>query len=163
MAALPPFFCGAEGGAGGGLAFKNIDELSYPKNSKRRKRFRVNKHDLLAIANHCGFNPYRVKGSQTGALGPFQFMPSTWIKIAIDADGDGRACPLNLKDSAYGAAKFISNLQKKSGSWNNAIQTYSGGSSVYMHRSLLVRRRFCSIMRNSIQTRQTSLPCSIAP
>jgi len=148
---------GDKGGAGGNLALQAIEKLTHPSNSRRWKRFKVNKRDLLAIANHCGFNAYTVQGSWTGALGPFQFMPATWIKVAIDGNGDNKACPLNLQDSAYGAAKYIRNLQRKSGSWNKAIQAYSGGSSAYMRRSILVRKHFCNIMQKSMQI---NLSCS---
>lgn len=37
-----------------------------------------------------------VEGSWAGAMGQTQFMPSTWLKYAVDGDGDGR---IDLQDS----------------------------------------------------------------
>ncbi|MFE9882298.1 NlpC/P60 family protein [Streptomyces sp. NPDC005784] len=38
------------------------------------------------------------------AVGPFQFLPSTWEHIGKDANGDGTADPHNADDAALGAA-----------------------------------------------------------
>jgi membrane-bound lytic murein transglycosylase B len=41
------------------------------------------------------------------ALGPMQFLPGTWARYASDGDGDGKADPQNLFDSALGAARYL--------------------------------------------------------
>lgn len=48
-------------------------------------------------------------GTATGerAVGPFQFLPSTWEHVGKDANGDGRADPHNADDAALGAAIYL--------------------------------------------------------
>ncbi|MEU0950721.1 lytic murein transglycosylase, partial [Streptomyces canus] len=41
------------------------------------------------------------------AVGPFQFLPSTWDGVGEDANGDGRADPHNADDAALGAAIYL--------------------------------------------------------
>ena len=41
------------------------------------------------------------------AVGPMQFLPSTWAVVAVDGDGDGVRSPDDLDDAALGAAVFL--------------------------------------------------------
>jgi Transglycosylase SLT domain len=41
------------------------------------------------------------------AVGPMQFIPSTWRSVGVDGNGDGRRDPNNLFDAAYGAARYL--------------------------------------------------------
>ncbi|WP_405968862.1 NlpC/P60 family protein (plasmid) [Streptomyces sp. NBC_00015] len=41
------------------------------------------------------------------AVGPFQFLPSTWEGVGEDANGDMRADPHNADDAALGAALYL--------------------------------------------------------
>ncbi|WP_246355200.1 lytic murein transglycosylase [Nocardioides ungokensis] len=41
------------------------------------------------------------------AVGPMQFLPSTWDQYAADGDGDGRADPLDLDDAAAATAGYL--------------------------------------------------------
>ncbi|MGQ4344082.1 C40 family peptidase [Streptomyces sp. SAS_275] len=41
------------------------------------------------------------------AVGPFQFLPSTWEHVGKDANGDGIADPHNADDAALGAAIYL--------------------------------------------------------
>lgn len=41
------------------------------------------------------------------AVGPMQFIPSTWAKYAVDADGDGVADPQQIDDAAGAAARYL--------------------------------------------------------
>jgi membrane-bound lytic murein transglycosylase B len=43
------------------------------------------------------------------AIGPMQFLPSTWAHYASDGDGDGVADPQNLYDSTLAAARYLCN------------------------------------------------------
>lgn len=41
------------------------------------------------------------------AVGPMQFIPSTWAEWGADGDGDGLADTQNIDDSAYSAARYL--------------------------------------------------------
>ncbi|WP_223199440.1 lytic transglycosylase domain-containing protein [Solihabitans fulvus] len=41
------------------------------------------------------------------AVGPMQFLTSTWRSVAADGNGDGRADPNNIYDAALGAANYL--------------------------------------------------------
>nr|WP_228046211.1 lytic murein transglycosylase [Saccharopolyspora sp. HNM0983] len=41
------------------------------------------------------------------AVGPMQFIPSTWAKWATDGTGDGKADPQNLDDAAVTAGRYL--------------------------------------------------------
>ncbi len=41
------------------------------------------------------------------AVGPMQFLPSTWAVVGVDGNGDGVRDPQNLADAALGAAVYL--------------------------------------------------------
>jgi len=41
------------------------------------------------------------------AVGPMQFIPSTWRTYAVDADGDGQANPHDIDDAALASARYL--------------------------------------------------------
>src|SRR3954468_13341261 len=41
------------------------------------------------------------------AVGPMQFIPSTWQSYATDSDGDGRSDPFDIYDAAAATAKYL--------------------------------------------------------
>jgi murein DD-endopeptidase MepM/ murein hydrolase activator NlpD len=45
--------------------------------------------------------------SSAGAIGWMQFMPETWARWGVDADGDGTADPWNATDAIYSAARYL--------------------------------------------------------
>ncbi|WP_245546012.1 lytic transglycosylase domain-containing protein [Nocardia higoensis] len=46
-------------------------------------------------------------GGYVRALGPMQFLPSTWSQYAADGNGDGVSDPQNVFDSALAAGKYL--------------------------------------------------------
>jgi murein DD-endopeptidase MepM/ murein hydrolase activator NlpD len=45
--------------------------------------------------------------SSAGALGWMQFIPSSWMRWGMDADGDGLADPWDPQDAVYSAARYL--------------------------------------------------------
>lgn len=138
---------GDGGGAGGYSALRQIiRKQSEPAERHRWHRFAANERDILAICAHCGYDCNAIQGSSTGALGPMQFQPSTWVLGAVDADGDGRACPLNLTDALFTAAMKLRNDYGKFGDWNRVMLEYAGGdcarNRAYVRRAQPILRQF---------------------
>ena len=67
-------------------------------------------------------------GGWARALGPMQFIPSTWEQWAADGDGDGRADPQDIDDAALAAARYLcasgGDLSTGAG-WSAAIYSYN--------------------------------------
>lgn len=57
---------------------------------RRRELFAAEFVDLLKIADK-GYSRDRLRGSWAGAFGNPQFLPSVYLRLAADGDGDGRA------------------------------------------------------------------------
>ncbi|WP_082393516.1 lytic transglycosylase domain-containing protein [Nocardia arizonensis] len=74
------------------------------------------------------------------AVGPLQFIPETWRRWGVDANGDGVADPQNIDDAALTAARYLcasgGDLTSERG-WQQALLTYNR-STAYL---LTVRDR----------------------
>ncbi len=63
---------------------------------------------VLAAINKIESNFGQNMGpSSAGAVGWMQFMPSTWLRWGLDADGDGIADPWNPVDAIYASARYL--------------------------------------------------------
>jgi murein DD-endopeptidase MepM/ murein hydrolase activator NlpD len=63
---------------------------------------------VLASINKIESNFGRNMGpSSAGAIGWMQFMPSTWTRWGVDANGDGIADPWNPTDAVFAAARYL--------------------------------------------------------
>jgi murein DD-endopeptidase MepM/ murein hydrolase activator NlpD len=63
---------------------------------------------VLAAINKIESNFGQNMGpSSAGAIGWMQFLPSTWERWGVDADGDGVANPWNAADGIYSAARYL--------------------------------------------------------
>ncbi len=71
---------------------------------------------FLTISRDIGLNPTEVMGSTSGALGYGQFMPSSYIRFAVDFNHDGAKDLWNAED----AIGSIANYFAKNG-WNASI------------------------------------------
>jgi murein DD-endopeptidase MepM/ murein hydrolase activator NlpD len=64
--------------------------------------------NILAAINKIESNFGQNMGpSSAGAVGWMQFMPSTWLRWGLDADGDGIADPWNATDAIFAAARYL--------------------------------------------------------
>ncbi|TCC64527.1 hypothetical protein E0H73_09075 [Kribbella pittospori] len=66
------------------------------------------------------------------AVGPMQFIPSTWRSVNADGNGDGIGDPNNMFDAALGAAQYLctgaSNLRTSAGA-AQAVRRYNNADS----------------------------------
>ncbi|WP_051498993.1 lytic transglycosylase domain-containing protein [Nocardia sp. BMG51109] len=70
------------------------------------------------------------------AMGPFQFLPETWQRWGVDANGDGVADPDNIDDAALSAARYLcvsGGVLTTAEGWQRALLTYNQ-STAYLNR-----------------------------
>jgi hypothetical protein len=62
------------------------------------------------------------------AVGPMQFIPSTWTRWAVDANGSGRADPQHIDDAALAAARYLCASGRdltEGDAWVAAVRSYN--------------------------------------
>ena len=79
---------------------------------RRQEFFRGELFAALQIVERGDVNPAHFIGSWAGAFGHTQFMPSTFLRNAVDLDGDGKR---DVVDSVPDALGSTANYLKKSG------------------------------------------------
>lgn len=62
--------------------------------------------------------------SSAGALGPMQFMPSTWDSYGLDANDDGKANIMDPEDAIPSAARYLK-VGGAPDDWYRALYTYN--------------------------------------
>jgi membrane-bound lytic murein transglycosylase B len=77
--------------------------LAHPRAADRQAFFRSELEQFLRLSASSGTDPLSVRGSYAGALGLPQFMPSSWVKFAMDFDGDGRIDLFGSPQDAIGS------------------------------------------------------------
>ena len=108
--------------------FPVLGAVATLAHDKRRSRFfRAQLLAALTIMNRGDVN-IRVKGSWAGAMGNFQFIPTTYKGFAVDADGDGKRDMWNsYPDMFASAANYLSRSGWRSGwTWGREVQLPKG-------------------------------------
>ncbi|WP_061028313.1 lytic murein transglycosylase [Bradyrhizobium sp. CCH5-F6] len=67
---------------------RSLATLAY--DCRRSEQFRAELMDALRIVQRGDLAPGDMKGAWAGELGQTQFMPSSWMKYAVDFDGNGK-------------------------------------------------------------------------
>ena len=73
---------------GGVPVFEALATLAW--DPRRSERFRSEIFDALRIVANGDITVGAMTGSWAGAMGQSQFLPSSYLRLAVDADGDGR-------------------------------------------------------------------------
>ncbi|MFT4195074.1 MAG: lytic murein transglycosylase, partial [Ottowia sp.] len=93
---------------------------AHPRAEARQAFFRDELEQFLSLAQRTGIDPGAPLGSYAGAMGMPQFMPSSWVKYAIDFDGDGRVDLWNSEADVIGS---VANYFKGYG-WQPGLPTH---------------------------------------
>jgi lytic murein transglycosylase len=87
----------------------SLATLAY--DCRRPELFRAELIAALKILDNGDLRLSEMKGSWAGAVGQVQFTPSTYLKFAVDADGDGRRDLVgSVPDALASAGKYIQSL-----------------------------------------------------
>jgi membrane-bound lytic murein transglycosylase B len=62
---------------------------------------------LFTIADQSGIDVLTMQGSASGAFGYPQFLPTSYLRYGVDADGDGRVSLYDMNDAAASCARFL--------------------------------------------------------
>jgi membrane-bound lytic murein transglycosylase B len=62
---------------------------------------------LLRLSERQNIDPIGVRGSSAGAFGLPQFLPSSYLRFAVDGDGDGRASLYDPTDAIASCANYL--------------------------------------------------------
>jgi membrane-bound lytic murein transglycosylase B len=93
---------------------------SHPRAAERAEFFRSELEHFLILQSRMGGNPLEPLGSYAGAMGIPQFMPSSWMRHAVDFDADGK---IDLSGSPADAIGSVANYLKTFG-WQPGMQTH---------------------------------------
>lgn len=86
-----------------------LTTLSY--DPRRSKFFKEELYQALKIVDTWGISHTQMEGSWAGAMGHFQFMPSTFNAYAIDYNGDGKIDIWHsFEDAVASAANYLSKM-----------------------------------------------------
>jgi membrane-bound lytic murein transglycosylase B len=85
---------------------QSLATLAY--DGRRSGYFRRELMQALRILDKGHISPASMRGSWAGAMGHCQFMPSTFLRLAVDADGDGRIDLWgSIPDALASAANYL--------------------------------------------------------
>jgi membrane-bound lytic murein transglycosylase B len=76
---------------------------SHPRAKERSAYFKGELEQFLSHTNRTGIDPFALRGSYAGAMGMPQFMPTSWVKYAVDFDGDGKVDLFNSPADVIGS------------------------------------------------------------
>ena len=111
--------------------FRVIDALAtlafdfpsaHPRAKERTEFFRRELEQFLSLTSRSNIDPLDPRGSYAGAMGLPQFMPSSWVRYALDYDGDGH---IDLWGSPADAIGSVANYFRGHG-WTPGMGTHFG-------------------------------------
>ena len=111
--------------------YKVVEALATLAWAGRRSAFfREELMAALRILNNGDITPPRMTGSYAGAMGQPQFMPSSFLRLAVDFDGDGRRDIWTSKADVLGSiANFLARSGWRAGeTWGQPV--YVSGAAV---------------------------------
>ena len=93
---------------------------AHPRARERREFFKGELEQYLSLTSRTSTDPMSLRGSFAGAMGLPQFMPSSWVKYAVDFDGDGKVDLFNSTADVIGSvANYF-----KAFNWQTGMPTH---------------------------------------
>lgn len=131
--------------------------FDYPP---RAPFFRGELENYLLFAREMELDVFAVKGSYAGAIGIPQFMPTSYLRYAVDFDGDGVS---DLSGNAADAIGSVGNFLKRHG-WRRGepvqlgVRVNGDGHGAYADGDPLPRHTLEELMQAGIEPRGAPLP-----
>jgi membrane-bound lytic murein transglycosylase B len=131
--------------------------FDYPP---RAPFFRGELENYLLFAREQELDVFAVKGSYAGAIGIPQFMPGSYLRYAVDFDGDGIA---DLQGNPGDAIGSVANFLRRHG-WKpgepvqRSVRIAGEGFRAYADANPLPRHTLADLARAGVQARGAPLP-----
>lgn len=130
----------------------SLATLAY--DPRRASLFRQELFEALTIVDQRQMAPDQLKGSWAGAMGQPQFMPSSYLKHAVDFDGDGTA---NIWTSEADVFASIANYLQHAGwvpgeRWGREVRL-STAALARIEAEVPMRRVGCRAVREMTEAR----------
>lgn len=91
-----------------GEQYPRLMEPEAKARAERKARWAVGElAELIVIADDLGRDPLEIKGSFAGAMGPGQFIPSSFAAYGVDGDQDKRRDPFDMDDAVASIANYL--------------------------------------------------------
>jgi lytic murein transglycosylase len=103
---------------------RSLATLAY--DCRRSAFFTPQFYDAIRIVDRRDMTPAQMRGGWAGEIGQTQFLPSPYIKYAVDYDGDGRRDLVNsVPDILASTANFLKGHGwQRGGSWEPGSANY---------------------------------------
>ncbi len=94
---------------------------------------------ILALVENGDINWSQLKGSWAGGMGHTQFIPATYLRYGVDADGDGRRNPWDRHDALAATAHYLSQSGWQTGiPWGQEVILPTGFDYRYVGQTLAI-------------------------
>lgn len=123
----------------------DLEELEKKIETRAEKKARWAVKELLALQQMQALSPipvFQLYGSWAGAFGWSQFLPSSYVKFAVDANGDGKSNLFHAPDAVFSVGHYL-----KTAGWGDdkthqrrALYAYNN-SEDYVSAILALARR----------------------
>ena len=94
------------------------------KAAAKRYRFAEDWYVLAAVGKIESDHGQNMGPSSAGAMGPMQFLPSTWAQYGVDGNGDGETNVMDPEDAIPAAASYLA-AGGAPDDWYAALYTYN--------------------------------------
>jgi len=112
---------------------KNLDQ------ARARGEWAVRElYALILLSERLNLDPLEVKGSIAGALGPAQFIPTSFLKFGVDGGPDSRIDPFSMTDAIASIANYMKLAGWTDGEAGNAEQRKRKAIWTYNHHEIYV-------------------------
>ncbi|MBN1380423.1 MAG: lytic murein transglycosylase [Deltaproteobacteria bacterium] len=122
--------------------YPELYEAETVDRARRRAEWALGElYHLAQIAQELEIDPLDIKGSFSGALGPAQFIPSTFRAYGIDGDEDGRCNPFDMTDAKLSMAHYLQKSgwsEKASSEQKRRAVWHYNRSSVYVNTIMML-------------------------
>ncbi len=88
--------------------YPRLNDEATVQRARKKAQWALNElYQLIVLADGLGRDPLDISGSFAGALGPGQFIPSSFMEYGMDGDRDGKKDPFNMADAMASIAHYL--------------------------------------------------------